>query len=73
MDKRLIKASILRNIESEIDDWLEAEPKFTDPFEYEKSLFERVLRMGKTIMVHSQGEISRDRNQKKSPDHFRAD
>lgn len=65
MDKQLIKASILRNIESEIDDWLEVEPKFTDPFEYEKSLFERVLRMGKTMILHSQGEVSRDRNLKK--------
>jgi len=65
MDKQTIKAAILRNIESEIDAWLEVEPKFTDPFEYEKSLFERVLRMGKTIMVHSQGTISRDRNEKK--------
>jgi len=71
MDKRDIKAAILRNIESEIDNWLEVEPKFTDPFEYEKSLFERVLRMGRTMVEHSQGKVSKDRNQKKSPDCIR--
>lgn len=65
MEKHEIKAAILRNIESEIDNWLECEPKFTDPFEYEKSLLERVLRIGKTMAVHSQGKVSRDRNQKK--------
>jgi len=68
MEKQTIKATILRTIESEIDAWLEAEPKFTDPIEYEKSLLERVLRMGMTMMLHSQGEISKDRNQKKSLD-----
>ena len=57
MDKQTIKASILRQIESEVDNWLEDEPKFTDPFEYEKSLFERVLRMGKVMMVYGQGKV----------------
>ena len=65
MDKQQIKASILRNLEPQIDEWLSVEPDFTDAFEYEKSLYERVLRMGKTMMLHSQGKISRDRNQKK--------
>jgi len=71
MEKRNIKAAILRNVESEIDSWLAAEPNFTDPFEYEKSLLERVLRMGRTMVQYSQGELSRDRNQKKSLDDIR--
>ena len=65
MDKQVLKAAILRNIESEIDAWLEVESKFTDSIEYEKSLFERVLRMGQTMIQHSHVKVSRDRNQKK--------
>lgn len=65
MDKQKIKASILKTVESEIDAWLEAEPKFTDPFEYEKSLFERTLRIGRAMLEQGQETISRDRNSKK--------
>jgi hypothetical protein len=65
MDKQLIKASILKTVELEIDAWLEAEPKLTDPFEYEKSLFERTLRIGQVMLEQGQGKVSRDRNCKK--------
>ena len=65
MDKSEIKKSILRTVEAEIDAWLEVEPKFTDAFEYERSLFERTLRIGHTILTESKGRISKDRNTKK--------
>ncbi len=65
MDKKEIKQSILRTVESEIDAWLEEEPTITDPFEYEKNLFERTLRIGRTMLVSSQGKLSKDRNTKK--------
>lgn len=65
MDKSKIKQSILRTVEAEIDAWLEIEPNFTDPFEYEKDLFARSLRIGKSMLVNSQGKVSKDRNTKK--------
>ena len=65
MDKSEIKKSILRTVEAEIDAWLEVEPKFTDAFEYEKSLLERTLRIGQTILSESSGKLSKDRNTKK--------
>jgi hypothetical protein len=65
MDKSEIKKSILRSFEAELDAWLEIEPKFTDAFEYERSLLERTLRIGQTIIQESGGKLSRDRNLKK--------
>lgn len=65
MDKKEIKRSILRTVEAEIDAWLEIEPTITDAFEYERSLFERTIRIGKTMLERSQGKVSVDRNTKK--------
>jgi hypothetical protein len=65
MDKEAIKASILRTISQELDEWLTEEPSITDAFEYEKRLFERTLRIGRSILTNSQGQLSKDRNTKK--------
>jgi hypothetical protein len=65
MDKSEIKKSILRTVEAELDAWLELEPNITDAFEYEKSLFERTMKIGHTILVESKGKQSKDRNTKK--------
>jgi hypothetical protein len=65
MEKSEIKKSILRSFEAELDAWLEVEPKITDAFEYERSLLERTLRIGKSILEQSSGKLSRDRNFKK--------
>lgn len=65
MDKNTIKSSILKAVEQEVDAWLKEEPHFTDPFEYEKSLFERTLRIGKSMMENSRGKLPKDRNAKK--------
>lgn len=65
MDKIAIKESILRIIDQEVDTWLEEEPKIKDPFEYEKQLFERAMRIGKVILEQGQGKVSKDRNLKK--------
>lgn len=65
MDKKAIKTSILKTVEQEVDAWLKEEPHFTDPFEYEKSLLERTLRIGKSMMENSKGKLSKDRNTKK--------
>lgn len=65
MDKQELKASILRSVEQEIDAWLDVEPKITDAFEYEKTLFDRTLRIGRLMLENSRGQPSRDRNTKK--------
>lgn len=65
MDKDEIKVSILRTISQEIDEWLTEEPTITDAFDYEKHLFERTLRMGRSILTNSQGHLFKDRNTKK--------
>jgi len=65
MDKLEIKASILRTVSEELDQWLAEEPTIKDAFEYEKRLFERTLRIGRSMLENSQGKISRDRNTKK--------
>lgn len=65
MDTKTIKESILRIVETEVDLWLVDEPTFTDPIEYEKSLLERSLRIGKAMLEQSQGKLPKDRNRKK--------
>ena len=65
MDKQEIKASILRSVEQEIDAWLEVEPKITDAFEYEKTLYVRTLKIGRLMLENSRGKPSKDRNTKK--------
>lgn len=65
MDKAQIKASILRTMSEELDEWLEEEPTIRDAFQYEMRLFERTLRIGKSMLQHGQGKLSKDRNAKK--------
>jgi|GEM_PF-3835997 hypothetical protein len=65
MDKAQIKASILRTMSEELDEWLEEEPTIRDAFQYEMRLFERTLRIGKSMLQHSQGKLPKDRNAKK--------
>lgn len=65
MDTKTIKESILRIVETEVDLWLVDEPTFTDPIEYEKSLLERSLRIGKAMLEQSHGMLYKDRNRKK--------
>ena len=65
MDKEAIKASILRTVSNELDEWLTEEPTITDGLDYEKRLFERTLRIGRSILINSQGKLSKDRNTKK--------
>jgi hypothetical protein len=65
MDKDAVRASILRTVSQEIDQWLAEEPTITDAFDYEKRLFERTLRIGQSMLTNSQGKLSKDRNTKK--------
>ena len=65
MDKEQIRRSILRTVNEEIDQWLEEEPNITDAFSYEQQLFERTLRIGRSMLVNSQSKLSKDRNTKK--------
>jgi hypothetical protein len=65
MDKEQIKTSILRTVSEELDQWLSEEPTITDAFEYEKRLFERTLRIGRSMLVNSRGQLPKDRNAKK--------
>ncbi len=65
MDKEQIKQSILITVEAEVDAWLEIEPKMTDAYEYEKDLFERTLRIGRSMLTNSRGKLPKDRNAKK--------
>lgn len=68
MDKKAVVESILRTVRQEVEEWVEEEEKIKDPFEYEKRLLERVLRMGKTMAEESGGKLVKDRNSKKSSD-----
>ena len=68
MDKKAIRASILRAVTQEIDEWLEEEPGISDPFQYEHRLLTRSLRMGRALLERTRGELSRDRNKKKRSD-----
>ena len=72
MDKQSVRESILKAVTQEIDEWLEEEPGISDPIRYELRLVERTLRIGRTMMERSRGEVSRDRNKKKRPDDARA-
>lgn len=65
MDRSEIKASILRTVNEEIDSWLAAEPTITDAFTYEQRLFEHSLRIGRSMLINSQGQLPKDRNAKK--------
>jgi len=65
MDKQAIRESILKTVSEELDAWLEEEPGIQDPFQYEHRLVQRTLRIGRSILEHSQGRLSVDRNKKK--------
>lgn len=73
MDKKEIRESILKTVTKEIDEWLEEEPKISDPIQYERRLLERSLRIGKAMLERSRGEVSVDRNKKKRFNDFRSD
>ncbi len=68
MDKQIIMESILKTVKKEITEWLDEHDSITDPFEYEKNLSERSLRIGRSMLENSSGKISRDRNVKKNLD-----
>lgn len=65
MDKQLIMESILKTVRQEVTEWLDEQDSITDPFEYEKNLLERSLRIGRSMLENSTGKISKDRNVKK--------
>ena len=65
MDKKAVVESILKTVRQEVEGWVEEEEKIKDPFEYEKRLLERVLRMGQTMVEESGGKLAKDRNAKK--------
>lgn len=65
MDKQEIRASILRSVEQEIDAWLDVEPKITDAFDYEKTLFDRTMRIGRLMLENSRRKPPKNRNKKK--------
>ena len=57
--------SILKTVRQEVTEWLDEQDSITDPFEYEKNLLERSLRIGRSMLENSTGKISKDRNVKK--------
>lgn len=70
MDDQKIRESILRTVNEEIDSWLANKDAIKDPLEYEKRLFEHSMRFGKSLLVNSDGKLSKDRNKKKGLLHF---
>ena len=65
MNKSEIKESILRTVNEEIDAWLASEPNIKDAFTYEQRLFEHSMRIGRSMLLNSQGKVPKDRNAKK--------
>lgn len=65
MDDQKVKASILKAVNVEIDAWLASKDQIDDPMEYEQRLFEHTLKIGRSMLVHSGGTLSKDRNKKK--------
>jgi hypothetical protein len=65
MEKQQIVQSILKAVETEVTEWVNIEQSIKDPMVYEQDLLERALRIGKVMLEHNGGKISKDRNQKK--------
>ena len=65
MEKQQVVQSILKAVETEVTEWVNIEQSIKDPMVYEQDLLERALRIGKVMLEHNGGKISKDRNQKK--------
>ena len=65
MDKKEKIQSILKAVEIEITQWVNEEGNVRDPILYEQKLLEKAFKIGKTLMLSSQGNLPRDRNAKK--------
>ena len=63
--KEQILESILRNVRTEVSQFLEIESKITCPIEYELKLIEASRNFARTIIEKSQGKIPKSRNLKK--------
>lgn len=63
--KDKILESILKNVRTEVAQFLEIEPEIKCPIEYEQKLLEISRNFAKTILSESQGKMPRSRNLKK--------
>lgn len=73
MEKRAIKESILKAVETEIDTWLEEEGKITSGYDYEERVLAISRRFAQSLIQRSQGELPKSRNLKKTEDLCRND
>lgn len=70
MDKAIIRASITRELKSEIDNWLATEPTLKIGYDYETQAIEAGIRFARQLIEKSQGKMPKSRNQKKIQDMF---
>jgi hypothetical protein len=63
--KDKILESILRNVRTEVSDFLDQESSIKCPIEYETKLIELSRNFGKSLLENSQGKIPKSRNSKK--------
>ncbi|MFT6337831.1 MAG: hypothetical protein ACJATI_004596, partial [Halioglobus sp.] len=50
--------------------WLDVEPKITDAFDYEKTLFDRTMRIGRLMLENSRRKPPKKRNKKNGVNHL---
>jgi len=65
MDKTEKIQSILKAVEQEVTQWVNEEGNIRDPMLYEQKLLEKAFKIGKTLMLSSNGKLPKDRNAKK--------
>jgi hypothetical protein len=63
--KEAILESILREVKTEVSQFLADEPEIKCPIEYEKRLIAMSMSFGKSIIENTQGQLPKSRNLKK--------
>jgi len=70
MDKSTLKNAMLSAISEELDLWLDKEKVITDGYEYEDEFMQVSRKVNRILLSKSLGDVSSNRNKKKTPDLF---
>jgi len=71
MDKSTLKSIMLSAISEELDLWLDKTITITDGHEYESEFMNTAHKINHILFTKSLGEVSSNRNKKKTPYLFR--
>ena len=72
MDKSALKSIMLSAISEELDLWLDKNSTITDGYEYENEFIKTAHKINHILLSKSLGEVSCNRNKKKTPYLFRS-